>query len=174
MWFYLAGDVPLALLAFVLAGALLGFLFFNAHPARIFMGDSGSLIIGAILAVLAIKLVEHDTHRLPVYLRQIPSPIFAMAVVAYPLVDTLRVFVVRISRGQSPFAADRNHIHHRLLDLGLGHRGTARILYAYAIAIIALSLITRRWHPNVGLMVLGSTAFVLAMLPFVLPKINEK
>ncbi|MDX9749947.1 MAG: MraY family glycosyltransferase [Flavobacteriales bacterium] len=174
LWFYFAGDVPLALLAFVLAGALVGFLFFNVHPARIFMGDSGSLIIGAILAVLAIKLVEHDTDRLPVYLRQIPSPIFAMAVVAYPLVDTLRVFIVRISRGQSPFAADRNHIHHRLLEIGFGHRGTARMLYAYAIAIIALSLITRRWHPNVGLMVLGSTAFVLAMLPFVLPKNNDK
>lgn len=168
-WLLLAGDVALALLAFVLSGALAGFLVFNIHPARIFMGDSGSLIIGAILAVLAMRVVDHDTSRLPQYLRQIPTPIFAMAVLAYPLVDTLRIFVYRMVRGISPFAADRNHIHHRLLALGLGHRGTTLVLYAYAIAIIALSLVTRKWHPNEGLMVLGSMAFALAMVPFVLP-----
>lgn len=169
-WLYLAGDVAMALLAFVLAGALLGFLVFNFHPARIFMGDSGSLIIGAVLAVLAMKVVDHDTSRLPLKLRQLPTPIFAMSVLAYPLVDTLRVFVVRMASGQSPFAADKNHIHHRLLGLGLGHRGTVAAIYAYVIAIIALSLVTRKWHPNIGLMVLGTSAFALAMLPFAWPK----
>ncbi len=170
LWLFLAGDVALSLLAFVLAGALVGFLVFNFNPARIFMGDSGSLIIGAILAVLAMRVVEHDTSRLPLYLRQIPTPIFVMAVVAYPLVDTLRVFVVRSVRGTSPFAADRNHIHHRLLALGLGHKGTTLALYCYSIAIILLSLVTRKWHPNLGLMVLGTSAFALAMLPFVWPR----
>ncbi|MBK7946514.1 MAG: undecaprenyl/decaprenyl-phosphate alpha-N-acetylglucosaminyl 1-phosphate transferase [Flavobacteriales bacterium] len=169
-WLFLAGDVALSLLAFVLAGALLGFLVFNFHPARIFMGDSGSLIIGAVLAVLAMKVVEHDPSRLPIKLRQLPTPIFAMSVLAYPLVDTLRVFVVRMAKGSSPFAADKNHIHHRLLSLGLGHRGTVLAVYIYVIAIIALSLVTRKWHPNIGLMVLGSTAFTLAMLPFAWPK----
>ncbi len=169
-WLFLAGDVALSLLAVVLAGALLGFLIFNYHPARIFMGDSGSLIIGAILSVLAMKVVDHDTSRLPIQLQQLPTPIFAMAVLAYPLVDTLRVFVVRMSRGISPFAADKNHIHHRLLALGLGHRGTTAAIYAYVIAVIALSFVTRKWHPNIGLMVLGTSAFVLAMLPFVWPK----
>lgn len=173
-WLIMAGDVSLALLAFVLAGALAGFLVFNSHPARIFMGDSGSLIIGAILAVLAMRVVDHDTTRLPQYLKQISTPIFVMAVLAYPLVDTLRIFIYRISRGISPFAADRNHIHHRLLNIGLGHRGTTFVLYLYAIAIIALSLVTRKWHPNVGLMVLGTSAFVLAMLPFALPTRKAK
>ena len=134
------------------------------------MGDSGSLIIGAILAVLAIKVVSHDISKLPLQLRQLPTPIFAMAVLAYPLVDTLRVFVVRMARGTSPFAADRNHIHHRLLELGLGHRWTTFVLYIYALAIIALSMATRKWHPNIGLMVLGTTAFAVAVLPFVWPK----
>jgi UDP-N-acetylmuramyl pentapeptide phosphotransferase/UDP-N-acetylglucosamine-1-phosphate transferase len=92
---------------------------------------------------------------------------------AYPLVDTLRVFVYRMARGRSPFAADKNHIHHRLIALGLGHRGTTAVLYLYAMAIIALSLITRKWHPNIALMVLGVTAFALAMLPFVWPKSTE-
>jgi UDP-N-acetylmuramyl pentapeptide phosphotransferase/UDP-N-acetylglucosamine-1-phosphate transferase len=174
VWLFLAGDVALSLLAFVLAGSLVGFLVFNYNPARIFMGDSGSLIIGAILAVLAMRVVDHDTSRLPRYLFQIPTPIFVMAVLAYPLVDTLRVFVYRMSRGISPFAADRNHIHHRLLALGLGHKGTTLVLYLYALGIIALSLVTRKWHPNLGLMVLGTTAFVLAMLPFALPKPKPK
>ncbi|HMQ77719.1 MAG TPA: MraY family glycosyltransferase [Flavobacteriales bacterium] len=170
VWLYMAGDIALSLLAFVLAGALVGFLVFNFHPARIFMGDSGSLIIGAIISVLAMKVVDHDTSRLPLPLRQIPTPIFTMAVIAYPLVDTLRIFIVRTARGVSPLAADRNHIHHRLMDMGLGHRRTTFALYAYALTIIGLSLLTRKWHPNVGLMVLGSTAVVLALLPFALPQ----
>jgi UDP-N-acetylmuramyl pentapeptide phosphotransferase/UDP-N-acetylglucosamine-1-phosphate transferase len=168
-WLYLAGDVSLALLAAVLAGAVAGFLIFNVHPARIFMGDSGSLIIGAVLAVLAMKIVDHDTSRLPLQLRQLPTPIFAMSVLAYPLVDTLRVFIVRMARGVSPFAADRNHIHHRLMDLGLGHWGTVLVIYGYVLAIIALSLTARKWHPNVGLAVLGSAAMGLALLPFAWP-----
>lgn len=173
-WLFMTGDVAMALLAFVLAGSLVGFLVFNSHPARIFMGDSGSLMIGAILAVLAIRVIDHDTSRLPAYLQQIPTPVFAMAVLAYPLVDTLRVFLVRAASGVSPFTADRNHIHHRLLDLGFGHRGTTFSLYGYACVIIALSFVTRKWHPNIGLMVLGISAVVLAMLPFVWPKRDKK
>lgn len=170
LWLYWAGDVALALLAFTLAGALVGFLVFNFHPARIFMGDSGSLIIGAILSVLAMRVVDHDVSRLPQWLRSVPTPLFAMSVIAYPLVDTFRVFVVRTAKGRSPFQADRNHIHHRLLALGLGHRGTVLVLYAYSIALVLLSLFTRDIQPNLGLLLLGGSAFLLAMLPFAIRK----
>ena len=95
-----------------------------------------------------------------------PTPLFAMSVIAYPIVDTFRIFFVRMMKGKSPFAADRNHIHHRLIELGLGHRGVTAVLYLYAITIISLSLITRDILPNKGLMVLGTTALVLAVLPF--------
>lgn len=169
-WFYAAGDVPLALLAFTLAGALVGFLVFNAHPARIFMGDSGSLIIGAIISVLAIRLVDHDTSRLPNWLASVPTPLFTMSVLAYPLVDTFRVFVVRMAKGKSPFQADRNHMHHRLLSLGLGHWGTVMVLYTYAIIVILISLLTRHVKPNTGLLIMGVAAFGLALLPFLIPK----
>ena len=67
----------------------------------------------------------------------------------------------------------RDSIHHRLLALGLGHRGTTLAIYLYALAIIALSLVTRKWHPNIGLMVLGVTALALALLPFAWPKPNK-
>lgn len=166
IWLYWAGDVALALLAFTLAGALVGFLVFNFHPARIFMGDSGSLIIGAIISVLAMRVIDHDISRLPRWLASVPTPLFAMSVIAYPIVDTFRIFFVRMMKGKSPFAADRNHIHHRLIELGLGHRGVTAVLYLYAITIISLSLITRDILPNKGLMVLGTTALVLAVLPF--------
>jgi UDP-N-acetylmuramyl pentapeptide phosphotransferase/UDP-N-acetylglucosamine-1-phosphate transferase len=161
------------LLAFVLTGSLLGFLVFNFHPARIFMGDSGSLMIGAIISVLAIRIIDHDMTRLPIWLRSVSAPIFVMAVLAYPLVDTLRIFLYRASKGVSPFAADRNHIHHRLMDHGLGHRRTTFVLYAYSVVIIALSLVTRDIHPNLGLLGLSVTAVVLALLPFAIPLRNK-
>ena len=169
-WLFWAGDVALALLAFTLAGALVGFLVFNTHPARIFMGDSGSLIIGAILSVLAMRVVDHDISRLPQWLRNVPTPLFAMSVIAYPLVDTFRVFVVRMAHGRSPLQADKNHIHHRLLALGLGHRGTVLVLYTYTVAIILLSLTTSDVLPNKGLLLLGAAAFGLAMVPFAFRK----
>jgi UDP-N-acetylmuramyl pentapeptide phosphotransferase/UDP-N-acetylglucosamine-1-phosphate transferase len=158
-----------ALLAFVLSGALVGFLVFNFHPARIFMGDSGSLIIGAIIAVLAMRVVDHDMSRLPHWLRTVPAPLFAMTVLAYPLVDTLRIFIYRASKGVNPLAADRNHIHHRLMAHGLGHRGTTAVLYAYAIVMVLLSLFARDVQPNLSLLLLSVAAFALAMLPFAIP-----
>lgn len=174
MWLYWAGDVALALLAFTLAGALLGFLIFNWNPARIFMGDSGSLIIGAIISVLAMRIVDHDVSRLPEWLRTVPPPLFAMAAIAYPLVDTFRIFFVRITQGRSPFAADRNHIHHRLMDMGWGHRGTVLLLAGYACTLIAFSLLTRDILPNKGLFILASTALVLALLPFALNPVRKR
>ena len=167
-WLYLAGNVPLALLAAVLAGSLVGFLVFNFNPARIFMGDSGSLIIGAILAVLAMRVIDHPTHKLPLWLRDVPTPLFAMSAIAYPLVDTFRVFIYRMVKGNSPFTADKNHIHHRWMKLGRGHRGTVLILYSYSLAVVGCSLFTVDMHPTRSLLGLGSFAIVLALIPFML------
>ncbi|NNK81088.1 MAG: undecaprenyl/decaprenyl-phosphate alpha-N-acetylglucosaminyl 1-phosphate transferase, partial [Flavobacteriales bacterium] len=111
VWFYMGGDIPLTLLASCMAGALFGFLIFNFHPARIFMGDSGSMLIGAVMSVLAIRMIEHDTSLLPELIRGIPTPVLAMTILSYPLVDTLRVFLLRAINGNSPFTADKNHIH---------------------------------------------------------------
>ena len=80
VWFYLTGDAPLALLAVALGGSLLGFLVFNFNPARIFMGDSGSLVIGIVLCVLAIKLIEFPKDRMPDIVIGVSKPVVAMAV----------------------------------------------------------------------------------------------
>lgn len=135
-WFILTGNAPLALLAFILAGALSGFLFFNFSPAKIFMGDSGSLTIGCVISVLAIKMIETPASSIPKELLGHSVPVLTMAIMVYPLIDTLRIFVVRAKNGQSPFSADKNHLHHRLIKLGLSHAGTVTFLYLYNILVI--------------------------------------
>ncbi|UTW63455.1 undecaprenyl/decaprenyl-phosphate alpha-N-acetylglucosaminyl 1-phosphate transferase [bacterium SCSIO 12741] len=136
IWFYMAGSTENAVLAFALMGALLGFLVFNFEPAKIFMGDSGSLTIGLIISVLAIKLIQYDTGKLPMELLFVSKPIFAMSAIVYPMVDTLRIFIVRAFSGRSPFSADRNHIHHKLIDLGLSHRAAVLVIYTFTLMVI--------------------------------------
>ena len=157
IWFQLAGNLPLALLAFTLAGALLAFLVFNFSPAKIFMGDSGSLTIGAIISVLSIEMIENPTWQMPQFLQEVDTPIFAMAVLVYPLVDTLRIFFVRAVKGQSPFSADKNHLHHKLISLGLNHRATVSILYLYNTLVVGVAVI-------VGALQDSSLEFGLALL----------
>ncbi len=141
VWFYTSYQLDLALLAFVLAGSLGAFLIFNFNPARIFMGDSGSLFIGAFTFVMALKCIETDTSVLPTVVKGMSAPIYTMSVLAYPLIDTLRVFTLRLSRGLSPFVADRNHFHHNLIDKGFSHGQTAVILYAISIVLPLVSFL---------------------------------
>lgn len=167
-WFYQTGDLPMALLASGLSGALLGFLIFNFNPARIFMGDSGSLTIGVVLYVLAAQLIEFPIDRLPKMLSGVSKPVVAMAILGYPLVDTIRVFIIRILKGHSPFSADRNHIHHRLLDLGLTHKKTVVVIYCYSVVLIITSLIVPSNRPNIALLIVAGTALALVQLLFML------
>jgi len=121
-------------------GAILGFLKFNITPAKIFMGDTGSLLIGLISVVLAIKFIELDKvndNRLPdVY----SAPAVAVAILIGPIFDTLRVFFIRTIHGIPPFRADRNHIHHRMLQLGLTHLQCTLILATFNIIAIVTVL----------------------------------
>ncbi len=169
IWFYLAGGIENSVLSFALSGALLGFLIFNFHPAKIFMGDSGSLIIGLIISVLAIKLIEFEPSELPANIVKLSKPVFAMAVLVYPLVDTFRVFFIRIMKGRSPFTADKNHIHHKLLSLGLTHRGVALTIYIYTITIILISILTSALSPSFQLLITGSAAFLFVGIIYLIP-----
>lgn len=141
-WFIFAGEFGYAALAFALAGALSGFLIFNFSPARIFMGDSGSLVIGMFVCVLAIKMIEYPIQRLDSFWVHVSKPVFAVSALAYPLLDTLRIFVIRAVKGQSPFLADRNHVHHKLLDCRYSHAQTVVIIYAFSVLTIGCSLLT--------------------------------
>ena len=174
VWFYQTGDYSLALLALGLAGSLLGFLVYNFNPAKIFMGDSGSLIIGVVLYVLAIKMIEFEEYQIFETIKSPAKPVMAMAILSYPLVDTLRVFILRVIRGRSPFSADKNHIHHKLLSLGYSHRKTVFILYLYTLFIIGLTLSIPKTSPNISLFIVGGVALLFAQLVFFIkPKRNK-
>lgn len=174
-FFFLSGGIELAALSFALAGALVGFLIFNFQPAKIFMGDSGSLTIGLIVSVLSIKMIEFDKDLVPQYLKHISKPVFAMAVLVYPLIDTLRIFIYRAAKGVSPFSADKNHIHHRFIEIGFSHRTTVIILYAYSIGIVLLAS-TLRFEPNASFIIVGVLALGLLLTPlyFIKNKVKAK
>jgi UDP-N-acetylmuramyl pentapeptide phosphotransferase/UDP-N-acetylglucosamine-1-phosphate transferase len=126
LFLILSGDPISALTAFALAGGMLGFLYFNFNPARIFMGDTGSLVLGFVVSVLCIRLLQANiTAASPVLAH---APVFILGIVLIPVADTIRVFSVRIWKGKSPFAADKTHIHHLLTNSGLSHAFTARVI----------------------------------------------
>ncbi|MBQ4438761.1 undecaprenyl/decaprenyl-phosphate alpha-N-acetylglucosaminyl 1-phosphate transferase [bacterium] len=127
------GYLPTALVALALAGAVTGFLIYNFNPARIFMGDSGSMFIGYILAILSLRS-QSKAHAVV----SILVPIIAMGV---PILDTTLAFMRRMMRHQSIFAADKQHIHHFLLSLGFNQRKTVLILYSISILFTVLSLL---------------------------------
>ena len=140
----------IALLCFILAGALAGFLRWNFHPASIFSGTSGVMVVGYSLAILSIL----GAGKVAV----------AALVLGVPIMDTFWIVVRRMASKRSPFAADRSHIHHRLLDLGLSHRGTVLLIYVVCILLAVLSLVlsgTNQMYAFLGLVVLFGLALFL-------------
>jgi UDP-GlcNAc:undecaprenyl-phosphate GlcNAc-1-phosphate transferase len=167
VWFIFTNDYALASLSFSLSGALLGFLIFNFSPAKIFMGDSGSLVIGMFICVLSIKLIEYPLNKLDDFWVRISNPIIVIAALSYPLTDTLRIFIIRAVKGQSPFNADRNHLHHRLLDGGFSHLKTVIIIYIYSILTISLSLLSYYLNPSISLFaIIGFSLLFIAFVQF--------
>jgi len=138
--FLLMGQIPYAFIGFALAGAIGGFLKYNWFPAKIFMGDTGALIIGLISAALAIKFIELNKftgNNDPAFYS---APAIAVALLIVPIFDSLRVFTIRILRGRSPFKGDRNHIHHRLENLGIKPNWIVLSTFGFNILIVAATL----------------------------------
>ena len=129
-----SGNSYIALIAISIMGSTLGFLRFNTHPARIFMGDTGSQFLGFAIGTLAIMITQQDDMP---YNSGIP-----LILLCWPIFDTLMVMFIRIYHGKSPFVADKNHIHHRLLALGLDHYEVVFVIYLVQaiLATIAFSL----------------------------------
>jgi len=116
-----------AVLCALLAGALLGFLPYNFHPARVFIGTAGVFAVGYALAVLSVI----GTAKVAL----------ALLVLGVPIIDTFWIIIRRVTSGRSPFSADRGHFHHRLLDLGLSHRQAVVLIYAICSLLAVLSLV---------------------------------
>lgn len=139
IWFFSADVIQYSILAFSLVGSLIAFFYFNRSPSRIFMGDTGSLLVGVILSILAIKFIEMNRVLDRYHPNKVLSvPVVTLGILVIPLFDTLRVFTIRLLQGRSPLSADRNHIHHLLLDLNISHMKTTAILICFNLSVIFL------------------------------------
>lgn len=171
-WFVLTGHWSLAFLSFALAGSLLGFLLFNWPPAKIFMGDTGAMLIGFILSVLSIHFIELNKALSITRLYWVhASTSVAIGIMAIPIFDMLRVFGLRVLHRRSPFKPDRTHLHHILIDLGLSHRQVSSLLFVWGSLVILLCIILRDFKSSNLLLVLIGIVFVPSMI---LLKIRNK
>ncbi len=158
----MTGNVYILLVSASLGGAVVGFLFYNFNPAKIFMGDSGSMFLGFVLA--SASLLGAGTQKSPTLIA-IVVPILALGL---PILDMLMTIARRFLERRSIFSADRGHIHHRLLDMGLTHRRSVLSLYLMSIAFTIVALIAyvgRSWQ--VGFALFALTAVLIAVVRFV-------
>lgn len=153
-YFYYIGHIEYAVIAFALSGSLVSFLIYNFSPAKIFMGDTGSLLLGLINSILVIKFINLSSSP-AVALPLSAAPAIGIAILMIPLFDTLRVFGLRIVDGRSPFSPDRTHVHHFLLDIGFSHRRITLLCVALNSIFIGIA---------VGLRNLGTTSVIGILL----------
>ena len=147
IWFLLNDHFSFGCLAFSMSGSLLGFLRFNfSKTSKIFMGDTGSLIVGYLLSMFAVEFLNLNVGYLHDSNAYFNAPIIVMVLLIVPIFDTLRVFIVRIIKGGSPFVADRNHMHHILIDNGLNHFWASFTLWMVTILNTGLFFV---FHGNI-------------------------
>lgn len=152
---YMGGMHEYALLAFAVGGSLLGFLRhnFREYPKKIFMGDTGSLLLGLTVSILGIFFLNFSKEGAG--LGFISPAVVVLAIMAIPIVDTTRVFIIRIASGKSPFTPDRNHIHHQVLAMGASHKMASLMLYAVNILLVVTVMVFRNTESiGLGLIIL--------------------
>ncbi len=168
LWFYSALHYDMLLFIAIIIGAVSGFFVFNVSPAKIFMGDSGSLVLGFLMAFISITFIEvadspHQPHVLGV---KYPASL-AIGILVYPLFDLLRVFILRAVRGDSPFSGDKTHIHHILLRTGMGHNQTTLTIFAFCLVVSVLCFaVNSKGH----LITLGTTLTMCLILLLLLER----
>lgn len=165
IWFWGAGFQPLGILAFVLSGALTGFLYFNMHPAKIFMGDTGAMAVGFILAYLAIQFIQLNQTITESVWYVSHAPVVALAIMIIPVIDTLRVASIRILSGKSPLKADHNHTHHKLIEAKIPQDYASGSLWLANIFIILLAYLLQDMEPNLLTCIILLAA--LSILPLI-------
>ena len=146
-------------------GSFLPFMYFNMFSnKKIFLGDNGSLILGFTLGVLALDMLSLD-YRIGTSVFGKNTPVVIMSLFSFPLVDTLRVFTIRILRNRSPFSPDKNHVHHHLIRLGLSHRQATFLIIVYTVLITLLSCLLLELNINLAFIVLLTIAVFCICLP---------
>lgn len=166
IYFYLNNQTAYVLLATAISGAVIGFLLFNIQPAKIFMGDTGALLLGLCMAIMATKFIEiAQTPNIQYSVNA--SPVVALGIIIVPIIDTMRVFLIRFFKKTSPFSPDKKHFHHILLSKGLSHNLVTLACVFINIVFIILVFLGQGLGPNLlflGLMVLafGGIAIIQA------------
>jgi UDP-GlcNAc:undecaprenyl-phosphate/decaprenyl-phosphate GlcNAc-1-phosphate transferase len=163
-WFELNDQHLYAAIAATFAGGIVGFLMFNWSPAKIFMGDTGALAIGLLLASFAVLFIESN------YALDASSPIkfsgsvaTGVAVMILPIFDTARIFVKRVRKGKSPLSPDKSHVHHFIMRMGFEHRQITLILASVNLLFIAIGIIGKDYSDLMMLPIVIGTAIFLGL-----------
>ena len=167
-WFFRTDAGAYAVISFSLAGSLLAFMRFNLSRGKhkIFLGDTGSLILGLLVSVLTVRFLEYN-HLITGGAKIVSGPVVAMAVVILPLLDTSRVIIIRLFKGRSPFQAERSHIHHVLIGKGLSHPVATSVLLSVNVLILVVVLTVPDSRGNATFAVLLGLSFLfLTVLSF--------
>jgi UDP-GlcNAc:undecaprenyl-phosphate GlcNAc-1-phosphate transferase len=163
-WFYVADMVAYSLISFTLVGGVLSFLAFNWHPAKIFMGDTGSLSLGFALTALVILFIDTNGTMLASEGWKINAPITAgIALMIVPIYDTVRIFTKRSLKGKSPLKPDKSHVHHFLLRMGYQHHEVSMILGGIKLLFITMVLLGSYLNDHVMLPIVLALAVVLGI-----------
>ena len=164
--FFRLFDYSMGYLAIAIMASLLAFLYFNlSNHYKIFMGDTGSMVVGYLIAFMAIKFLNLSSMS---WVMIKSGPVVAIAILIVPLVDTLSVFIIRILQGKSPFTADQNHIHHRLIRLGFTHVQTTLLICAANALIIGFAYSIRNLNLNLMFILVVLVALSLSFLPLLI------
>jgi len=131
---YSAGNFDIALLSAATVGAIFGFLRFNTYPATVFMGDAGSQLLGFMAITFSLKLTQGNPHL---------SPLLPLLLVGFPVLDTITVMFERVTNGKSPFVADKNHLHHKLMRLDLFHTEAVLSIYVLQAFLVTSAFVFR-------------------------------
>ncbi|AIG74141.1 MULTISPECIES: glycosyltransferase family 4 protein [Amycolatopsis] len=170
------GAYPPALIAATLAGACLGFLPYNFQPAKIFMGDSGSMMIGLMLAgatTSASGRVPYPQFSGKDALALLSPLVVVAAVLFVPLLDLIMAVIRRTRRGESPFAADKMHLHHRLLEIGHSQRRAVLLIYLWA-GLLAFGAVSVTLFDSVAVFWIVGFGFLLATLVSIVPRLRSR
>ena len=166
VWFFLTGQVALTILSISAVGMLLAYLGFNVFGTtnKIFMGDTGSLLLGYLMTVFVIVMNRQNIAvESPWYINN--APVVSFGILFIPLFDTLRVMTIRLMKGKSPFTADRNHIHHRILRLGFTHIQTTLILLLTNGFFILLVFMMQNVEIHLLILLVFSLGIIKSLIP---------
>ena len=162
VWFFISGNIGYCIISAALFGSLLAFFKFNVFGGKfkIFMGDTGSLVVGLLIAVQLILFNEKNIGTSDFFAKINSAPAVSFSVLIFPLYDTIRVFIIRMSRGRSPFAADKNHLHHCILKLGFSHIQSTMLILLANVCFIIIALLLQ----NLGVLLLMMILLTIATI----------